>query len=73
MVNRSPSRANGPMRGRNTPSYQARPRARSPYRRVRYPATSGTPRKTTTDHAMAATENCTLVVAKPSQPGSTCR
>jgi hypothetical protein len=56
MVNSRPYSANGPMRGRNRVSYHSRPRARSPMVRVRNPASSGMPRKISTDLAISHTE-----------------
>ena len=73
MVNSSPYSATGPSLGRNRDSYQSRPLARSPMVRVRYPATSGMPRKTATVPAISAMDTCRLAVCRPSQPGSTCR
>ena len=73
MVNSRPYSAHGPSFGRNLPSYHSRPLALSPSVRVRNPASSGMPRKTSTDAAIAQTENSALVVGRPSQPGSSCR
>src|ERR1039458_3836285 len=53
-VNSRPYSATGAILGRNRVSYQSRPRARSPSVRVRYPATSGMPRKTATAPALSA-------------------
>ena len=73
MVYSRPSNAVGPMRGMNTPSYQAAPRRATRRRRVRYPATSGTPRKTTTLLAICPIETSIAAGAAPNHPGTTVR
>ncbi|CPU61769.1 Uncharacterised protein [Mycobacteroides abscessus] len=73
IVNSSPDNAQGPITGRNRSSYQARPRARSPTRREANPATSGTPRNTSTLSAICPTDTSRLWVSRPSHAGSTVR
>ena len=61
----------GPMRGRNSRSYQSRPLRFSPIRRVRNPAASGMPRKISTVRATSQMPTSKPSVSSPSQPGST--
>ncbi|SKS13709.1 Uncharacterised protein [Mycobacteroides abscessus subsp. abscessus] len=70
-MNSRPYKAHGPIAGRNFDSYQSRPLVRSPIRRDRYPASSGMPRKISTDLAICHGEVLISVCGRCSQPGST--
>lgn len=73
MVNSSPYRANGPIRGISSLSYQVRPLAFSPSRRVRNPAAGGMPRKISTERAISHTDTSKAVCSRLSRPGRTDR
>ena len=64
---------NGEILGRNVFSYQARPLTFSPTTREMAPASSGTPKKTSTEVTIAPKEKVAEVVSRPSQEGRTCR
>ncbi len=59
------------MRGRNVCSYHSVPLRASPIARVKNPASSGMPKKMSTDLAMAQIDTCRAAVSRPNQPGST--
>ena len=59
--------------GMKVPSYQAAPLRATRAVRVRYPATSGTPRKMPTLRAIPPIETSTAVASAPIQPGTTLR
>src|SRR5699024_208018 len=69
MVNSNPYNDQGPILGRKVFSYQARPLAFSPKVRVKKPASSGMPKKTSTETTIAPIENSAEVVSSPSQEG----
>ncbi|CAM5310443.1 hypothetical protein SHIRM173S_13324 [Streptomyces hirsutus] len=74
IVKSRPYSPQGPIFGRKPFSYRSRPIFFSPMRRVRKPASSGTPRKTTTFRAICHIEMSRFSpLPRPSQPGSRSR
>ena len=71
IVKSRPYSAQGATLGMNFVSYQSRPRRFSPMRRDRKPASSGMPRKMSTDRAMSHVDASMPVCSRPSHPGRT--
>src|SRR5699024_3579600 len=73
MVYSSPTSANGEIAGKYFCSYHSRPLIFSPSTLDSTPASSGTPKKTSTEVMMAQNENSAATDCRPSHDGRTCR